>query len=196
MDQLDDSIWERADIDIAARPLFLLRDTDRDEMLRRLEAIRIRKRFDGDVPVPGVGGEEVTVEISSRMNSCLRRAVAKIAFNYVVWLHGREFALHPMFDQVRDFIRNGTASELPLVQASTAPILTDDTRSERQTKGHLVKANLNIKGLVLAAWVSLFNSITYTVVLARPFTGIYRPGLRRGHLFDWESGEIQGLTAV
>jgi hypothetical protein len=196
MDELIESVKGRADIDIQARPLFFLRDSDREEMLRRLEAIGIRKRYEDEVPGPAGPGESMPVETSSEINGHLKRAVAKIAFDYLAWSLGAEFVLDPMFDKIRNFVRYATDLGFPIVQASTLPILADDARDERQTRGHLVKVNLDETGLNLGGWVSLFNELTYVVVLARPYGGIHRPDLRRGHMFDWESSEIHELAVI
>lgn len=196
MGELNDSLRHRADLDIEARPLVFLPDSARDEMLRRLEAVGIHKEYEREVAGPGTPGELISVEMSSQINTRLRRAVAKIAFNYLAWIHGCGFATEAMFDDIRTFVREGRNPSFPMVAVSMEPILADDTRVERQTNGHIVKINLNVTGLVLAGWVSLFNGPTYSVVLARPFRGVYRPDLRRGHLFDWEGGRIQELTAV
>jgi hypothetical protein len=128
-------------------------------------------------------GQEVIVEIKTKVDDFIFRAVAKIAFNYLVKIAGIEFATKSDFDPIRNYIRYGEKPNYKPVYFNQKPILAYDSNRIRQTNGHLLTLDWSSNGQNLLGQVSLFNFATYKVILARSFSGIYIP-IRSGHLFD------------
>jgi len=128
------------------------------------------------------------------------RAIAKIAFNYVAHQHGSNFVLRSDFDDVRNYIRYGTApswtARTPVVLPFHKPILYDDKPLSRQTNGHLITFDWNNGRTGFLSQVSLFNTITYHVGICPEFKGLWRDDYYRGHHFNTEERTIAPLTRV
>lgn len=137
----------------------------------------------------------VQVATTFRIDPIVRRAVAKIAFNYLAWAVGPGFALGPDFEPIRAYIRHGIMPTYEPVQPSNDPVLADDTATRRQTVGHLVTVGWVGGARHLLAQVALFNDIKYEVLLARNFTGLWRE-IRSGHHFDPTQRKVTRLVGV
>jgi HNH endonuclease len=133
------------------------------------------------------------LDLQARIDDMIFRCVAKIVFNYLAWRQGADFVRLNQFNAVRSFVRYGTRASYPLVAVQTAPILTDDTPSNRQTVGHLVTAAWTRDSRHIVGQLSLFNSVTYAVSLAKDFAGVWRP-LRIGHHFNYQTSCIDKLV--
>lgn len=133
------------------------------------------------------------------IDQIVQRGFCKIAFNYLAYVQGREFALHKDFNAVREFIRYSRGSSEDFFFANQPPILHNDRLFKKhgfnvkETNGHLLV--LEWRGSNLVGLVSLFNHTSYLIRLARSFSGIWRP-MRAGHHFDVESEEINEMQAV
>lgn len=124
------------------------------------------------------------------------RCVGKIAFNYLAWCIGADFVRGGSFNPLRAYVRHGTLAPYPLVRVVDRPILADDTMESRQTDGHLVTASWTTPGNHhIVGQVSLFNSITYSVSLARDYVGLWLP-LVTGHHFSHQTGAISMLVSA
>src|SRR5258708_7399819 len=78
------------------------------ERIRELVLTRFPKfREEGklDLPPPDRVDGKMLVEIKSKVDQLLARAIAKIAFNYMAFHAGAKFALSANFDPARRFIR-------------------------------------------------------------------------------------------
>ena len=133
------------------------------------------------------------LDLRGRVDENGLRCVSKIAFNYVAWCQHADFVLLPTFNPIRSFIRHGTLAPYPLVVLRRRPILTSDTEDTRQTNGHLVAAAWTPDNKHIVGEVSLFNSLTYVISVARDFEGVWRP-LRTGHHFEHKTGKITLLV--
>jgi HNH endonuclease len=139
----------------------------------------------------------IQLQIAAQVDDTIFRAIAKIAFNYAAYVHGPGFVLRSDFDDARNYIRYGTHPRwTPVVRPFKAPILTDDLPHFRQTNGHLITFDWNYKQTGLVAQISLFNAITYRVLLCPRYSGLWRGNVRRGHHFDIESRVISPLTCI
>lgn len=133
---------------------------------------------------------KLNVNIEFIIDTILARGVAKIGFNYMANMCGGTFACHDDFNMIRQFIRY---DKTPLgelretIEPSNQPILEDES-SNRRRLGHILGLMWDIKRRHVLAKVSLFNSITWTVMLAKDFSGIFRE-IKSGHFYD-----IQNLT--
>lgn len=130
-----------------------------------------------DVP-PALVGPTILVEAQGIIDTTVMRAIAKIAFNYLVKVWGRDYVLAARFDRIRDFIRGVNTGQL--VRIRKKPILADETDRWRYFDGHLIVVER--RGDALIGMVSLFNSFTYEVMLC-PDLGLTYP-IRSGHAFD------------
>lgn len=145
---------------------------------------------------PGPGDDrQIPVYITTQIDPLVKRCVAKYAFNYLARMTDREFVLRSDFDVVRKFIRYGEAPSYSLVEVDGRPILAKDTRTRRQTEGHLVTASWAADNRSIVGQVSLFNRLTYRVSLARNFTGLWRP-LQFGHHYDLVRRRVDSMTAT
>jgi hypothetical protein len=172
-------------------------ESDSRRLIDKLGQIGIKFSQQGffESPIPTDG--KVKLEILATVDATIFRAIAKIAFNYVAYVHGKEFVLKSDFDAARNYIR---FAKLPqwetIVQASPKPILFDDKVNLRQTSGHLITFDWNLGGTGFLAQVSLFNSVTYRVALCPTYSGIWHDGMRVGHHFDIDEKTISPLAST
>ncbi len=171
-----------------------------DAGLRRIRALVLARfpkyREDGqlDLPPPALVDGKALVEIKSKVDRLLARAVAKISFNYMALHAGTHFALNASFDPIRRFIRfdEGPEDWRQFVQFLSKPLLAEETDELLVTRGHILILGWKDLG-TLTVTLSPYNSMAYEVTLARGFKGIWQP-LKVGHVFDWEHHEILPLT--
>src|SRR5579864_1436713 len=135
---------------------------------------------------------EMEVEVTLTVNQGIRRCIAKYAFNYLALVCGSEFVRGPDFDITRRFIRYGGVPPYPLVVPSSKPILYDDRPSARRTDGHLLTLSWTAS-LDLVGQVSLFNHITYHVLLCRRYGGLLWRPVRRGIHYDLDRKIVKPL---
>jgi HNH endonuclease len=123
----------------------------------------------------------------------IRRCVAKIAFNYLAWALAEEerLLLRSDFDTVRSYIRDGVISDNELVFVAGGPRLTEDSRRDSLVEGHMIGLGWNMGEHILCN-LSIFNAMTYQVVLSRKYGGIWFP-LTNAHSFDVTNGEARAL---
>jgi hypothetical protein len=170
---------------------------DHERVVQKLQAAGVRFRQESYLSNPITDDGKVLLEIAAAMDQTIFRAIAKIAFNYMAHEHGTEFALRSDFDDIRNYVRYGTAPRwaprMPVVVPVAKPILFDDRPQERQTNGHLITFDWHAGHMGFMAQVSLFNTVTYKVRICPVFSGIWRPDFGRGHHFDIEDRKITRL---
>lgn len=171
------------------------RAEDQQRLIGRLAELGVNFIPKGRFEEPVTDADnKVWVETTFAVDQTVYRAVAKIAFNYAAKMHGSDFVRMADFDETRNYIRHGNLSIGPLVRVSRKPILEDDSiDGERQTDGHLVCLGWAGYKTSIVGSVSLFNELTYDVILCRKFSGVWRE-VAVGHLFDPSSREITPLT--
>ncbi len=144
---------------------------------------------------------EVTVQQEFEFTSEMQRAAAKIAFNYLTYCEGAEYALLEAFDPIRKYIRYG---EKP--SSSLSPVIsTDGLPFDRINAGnvvlkdgpkrpviHFVGLGTNAERNVVGA-ITLFGFMTHRVMLAQAFTG--RLPEPRAHLYNLKMREVFELGA-
>jgi hypothetical protein len=167
---------------------------DPDEAKRVLAEKGIAFNIKG-VASPDVPREDIGVEMSLTIDDIVWRAVAKIAFNYLAYFQGCEFALHPAFDVIRRFIRYGERPDYPLIQVTDEAILGDEPIEGERRLGNLVTTDIAIDGVSICAQVSLLNALTYRVALAVELPDAPPVGIRRGHFFNLGNHRILELEA-
>jgi hypothetical protein len=128
----------------------------------------------------------VEVFAESILDDIIFRGVAKIAFNFLTYVKGPDFVLRSDFDDMREYIRTGKKPSQPPVIVTKMPILRGDDTSYRQTNAHVVVVGWDKTNRGIVCLVSLFNHLTYHVVLCASYSGIWHP-LSAGRHFDLES---------
>ena len=159
------------------------------------ERIRAVLRGQGVVPTqwrPLVPPQdrEVTVEQEFEVTPQMQRAFAKIAFNYLAYCEGPEYALLGEFDGIRKFIRYGErpASSLPpVISHPGLPFSKIDAGKvvlrdgEKRPVVHFVSLRSNTERNVVGA-ITLFAFMTHRVMLAEAFPG--RLPTPHAHLYN------------
>lgn len=160
------------------------------------ERIRSRLRELGLGPTKAISRDQVQprTDIKTRVK-CefdfnMSRCVAKIAFNYLV--HALEenigLLLREEFDAVRNYVRYGPNPEQPIVYVSEKPNFEDNRRGSF-VNGHILAVGWDITNENIGCGLSLFDAMTYRVVLCRKYRGIWF-ALHRAHSFDFETGNV------
>jgi hypothetical protein len=171
---------------------------DQERLLALLARQRITfsKLDDFSAPHGLFDGSDIAVEVTFTINKGIRRCMAKYALNYLAFVCGSAFALGSDFDVIRNFVRYGDMPDYDLVIEQFDPILRDDSPQRRQTSGHLLTVSWAASGVDLVGQVSLFNSVTYAVSLARGYSGaVWRP-VRSGLHFNLRKRIVEPLFAV
>jgi hypothetical protein len=185
-----------SDIDPSQEIRLISRSREMDQRLitaLQQRGIHFQARAESGAP-PSVDGL-APIEVAMHFDAVILRCVAKISFNYIAYVAGADFAKGRDFDVVRAFIREGQSAGYPLVVRRARPILADDTPTIRQTNGHLLTVSWTRDLRHLVGQVSLFNGPTYSVSLARDYSGVWLP-LRIGHHFDLETRQITHLASA
>jgi hypothetical protein len=170
---------------------------DHERLVEKLRTLDIKFVKQGVLEQPMTEDGKIQLQIATQVDDTIFRAIAKIAFNYVAWVHRADFVLRSDFDGLRDYIRYGKQPWwAPAVRPFKVPILADDLPQFRQTNGHLITFNWNYTQMGLVAQVSLFNTITYHVLFCLKYSGIWYEDIRRGHHFDIESRTVTPLTST
>lgn len=154
------------------------------ERLRRLLVEQgIAYQEERQMEPPGAGpGEEVTVRHAFVVTPPMKRALAKIAFNYFASID-RASALLAGFDAVRRYVRWGTEPAYPVVRAvkdTRLGILGDEGKIP---VGHYITVETDLHGRAVLAHLSLFHWMTYQVVLA-PEVPRTLSSVPSGHFFN------------
>ncbi|MBW8003453.1 MAG: HNH endonuclease [Planctomycetes bacterium] len=177
--------------------VFFHGNTEKSQVIDALGAKNIpfeEKTILPHIPLDRDGYGEVEVKYS--FDLLIHRAICKIAFNFLAWRMDRDFVLRDDFNDVRDFVRDGKLPEPHIVCVTSEPIFLDDSVTIRQTDGHIITLNWSRRTLDIISKVSLFNHLTYEVVLSRNYSGPWRPDLRVGRLFEHRNGSIREVHAT
>ena len=135
---------------------------------------------------------KLNVKVEFIIDAILARGIAKIGFNYMAKMCGSTFACKDDFNRIRQFIRYG---ELPpgelreTIEPSSRPLLANDDFNRRRF-GHILLVEWDITRRHVLAKVSLFNSIAWTIMLARNVSGIFRE-IKSCHFYDIQHREVK-----
>jgi len=167
------------------------------EMIEQVLAKKgIFPEFQKEIPLSDKKSEKLLVEYEASIDGIIRRAIAKIAFNYLTYWQGAEFALQEVFNPIRFYIRKGEKEENALfVMIRTESILKDEPSQEFRRLIHVITVNWAQSGYSIVSQVSLLNFLSYTVQLVRNYPGQI-PNLRKGHFFNLGDHKIYELKAV
>ncbi len=124
--------------------------------------------------------EKVTVEHEFNVDTTLRRAAGKIAFNYAAKILGPDAMRRRAFDPLRQFVRYDQ-EPVPLVSAKHLSVLEGPEASTTRT--HICGLQWLSSDRQLAGIVSLFNEVTYGITMCRSESDEWATVVS-GHLFD------------
>jgi hypothetical protein len=131
---------------------------------------------------PIKAGEKVLVAIDAKVEDTnIRAAIAKIAFNYLAYIRGRDFASWPMFNAVRNLVFRGTEPTIIVTKSSPLTIHGDNLEAARR-KGYIVALDLARDRATLNGYVEFVGLLAYRVKL-----GIFGPisiPISSGHYYD------------
>lgn len=106
-------------------------------------------------------------------NSLIRRAVAKISYGLICVKLPFSYVLSPSFDAIRQYILSGSGRHLATANFVHTCFMTDNTRPL-----HKIHISLNRRDNLIAAFVCLFGTFRYTVLLSDNFISYFEwPGL-------------------
>lgn len=170
-----------------------------DEELEKLREILTKAGWNpqihGELPPPVDNAENansIDIEINYRIDRRMKRAIAKIAFNYfAIAMEAKgmyELLDDPNVDKVRSFIRFDDDASFDPVEVTDEPILSLDERNRRHTDSHLAVLDWLFYSngrKDLRVSVSLFNHLTYHVSFIPNFETRPLPDIVIGHQFDF-----------
>lgn len=136
-------------------------------------------------------GAEVGIRLSGSIDRTLRRAVAKITFNYLAF-HYPAIATMEQFSTLRRYVRYDEILGADPVTLSSQPLVAGTT-AEQAPCAHAVAVE-HKNGLILGH-VTLFFRFRYHVVLADGGFLVEPTIVNRGHIFNVDSLEILELTS-
>jgi hypothetical protein len=142
--------------------------------------------------VPPEKSRSILCEVEGTIDRQIFRAIAKIAFNYLLYWAGPHFLLEQSFNPVRRYIRYGESPGYALVAVRENAILADEPLVGERRLGHLITSNWAENRNSIVGQVSLFNWVTYCVSLLRDYSGERRV-VKRGHFFDVSNRRILEL---
>jgi hypothetical protein len=149
--------------------------------------------FRKEIPLPDKRLDKLLVEFDVILDSTIRRAIAKISFNYLAYWQGAQFVLQDAFNPIRLYIRNGVQKDTSFIRMSGESILKDEPSQEFRRLAHIVTVNWAKSGSSIISQVSLNNYFSYTVQLATNSPSP-RPNLRKGHRFNLGDHKIYELV--
>jgi type I restriction enzyme S subunit len=135
-------------------------------------------------------GQTVGVLHAFDVDATLRRAAAKIGFNYATKILGPDIMRRSDFDRIRRFIRFGDELE-QLVTAQEGSVLTGSDAAT--SRGHALAVGWLQARNELIGVVSLFNRVTYGIRLCESQSAEWAHVSAR-HLFDPVSRVISELS--
>lgn len=139
-------------------------------------------------------GQRVLVVVDAVMEDILLyRAIAKIAFNYLAYKMSRDFALKPIFDRTRAFIRQDSEATILVKKIPPMKIFGDREEAARR-RGHIVAIELAADGTTISGFVEFFGVMTYKVTLGK-FGQLAIP-ISAGHYFDITSKQVIPMDAT
>ena len=165
-------------------------------LIGKLGELGVPFKQKGIIPQPLTKDGQVETLALYQIDQIILRAIGKTAFNYAAYVQGPSFVLRDDFNEFRMYIRHKKEpSWKPAILPSSRPILYDDSPRWRQTNGHLLTFGWSSNNRGILVQVSLFNSITYHVLLCPYLSGLWHQ-LSVGHHFDVESRTVSKLGSA
>ena len=188
--QILDGSWRSERVDYRKGLKLFGPDEATASMRRALEVQGVTLNY-RPLAAPETGVPELLEECTIPV--LLRRAVSKIAFNYLAFRFGRELVLLPAFDPIRTYIRAGTELALPPVHVSHDLPFRTDRPAEERPQVHFLAIDGHGSHRNLLGAMTLFGYHGYTVVLAENFAGPW-PELPLAHLYNVKTQMVTEMT--
>lgn len=155
-----------------------------DRIATMLDRLPGKRHVTGEtVGLPIFQSQSLRVEVNTRFDAVLARALAKIGLNYAAKTRGGAFALRPEFDPIRSFVRSGTGHHSDFV---TMRGPTDGTiRETGGPRGHQLGLDLSSDGTRILALVSPFTSqYSYVITLTSAYKAAVWTEVRASHFYS------------
>lgn len=139
-------------------------------------------------------GASIRVEQIATIDRVVFRAVAKLAFNYLIGTFP-QLSRMPQFREIRDYIRFDKDPSFRPVNARFAPVITNEPAGRRY-EGHVFTLRHDPDSRATSASVALFNQVRYDVTFSPTgfLIGVPREFMTSGHFFETRTGEIHELA--
>jgi hypothetical protein len=171
---------------------------DSERLLRRWKEVCPTFVYGDTIDSPVDGNGMILLHAEHQNSSVVLRCLCKIAFNYMAYTCGQQFALSSLFDSLRSFIRHDSGDPGDAegrVFVKNMPIIAQEiVNGQRVTDGHVLTIDCRPHDRVVEVQVALFNSFHYRIPMCRDY-----PGHRftRGHHFDVNTREASEMkTAI
>ena len=194
LEALERGDWNKSD-DIDRQHLVILSYSDvhiLERIRRALIKLKLGVEILDTIDETTAGQRVLVVVDAAKEDILLYRAIAKIAFNYLACKMRRDFALRPIFDRTRAFIRQGSEATIPVKKIPPMKISGDREEAARR-RGHIVAIELAADGTTIQGFVEFFGVMTYKVTLGK-FGQLAIP-ISAGHYFDVTSKRVIQMDA-
>lgn len=191
LDEIPDKEYLENNFDLKAQKSIVVFGADIELVTKRLTEKNISFNPEGEF-CPSGENMDLGCEVTGKIYQAIFRALAKIAFNYLAYWAGPDFVMREPFHPIRRYIRFGEKASYPFVIIIEKAILGDEPIVGKRRVGHLITLDWSKNKLSIVSQVSLFNLMTYSVLLAKDYSGnnfIYR----KGSFFNVANNEIYEL---
>jgi hypothetical protein len=179
---VESGAWKSANVDWKRGIRLLGPDEALLRMRTALEAQGVMLNY-RPIELPESQGDGLQIVQEFRISEDIKRGIAKVAFNYLAFRFGASLALHPAFDAIRNYIRQGAIPALPPVESTLdLPFRLPDTATH-QPVVHWISLETHPAHMNFLGIVSLFSLVKHVVVLAQDFRGPW-PELPVAHLYN------------
>ena len=192
LDEIPDKEYLEKNFDLKAVKSIVVLGADTEVVQKHLTEKSISFKPEGEF-CPSEDNHDLGCEVTFQIDQIIFRALAKIAFNYLTYWAGPEFVIRQPFNPIRRYIRFGEKESYPFVIIIEKAILGDEPVVGKRRVGHLITLDLSRNKQSIVSQVSLFNLMTYSVLLARDYNGddfLYR----KGSFFNLGDNEIYELA--
>jgi hypothetical protein len=166
------------------------RTGDLSRLIARLGEIGLRfSETNRSMDQPIATGSKMTVAHEFNVDTTLRRAAAKIGFNYAAKVLGCAVMMRNDFELIGRFIRHGEEPQQLVSAQDWSPLVGQSAAS---SNAHVCALGWEPARCELIGLVCLFNRVTYGIRLAHSATNEWA-GVSFRHLFDAVTRSISEL---
>ncbi len=166
-------------------------DEDRDAILRELSRLGVDFHQEGELPSIDIKHNPIAeLSISYTDVEIMKRALCKLAFNYLASQYGSAFALRTEFNDLRRYIREGSPPSWPFFLASRKEISLKSSARAGIEKCHYFMLDYGQDEREIVCRVHLFGTLDYNVRLAQSYSGLIRLDFAKGHYFNFDKKEV------
>ncbi len=140
--------------------------------------------------------ETLNTNLIYTFDNIILRAICKISFNYFAKWNTTDDILDNNFNNIREFIRNGTFPPTDFFNHNNRPILKSDSPESNQRLCHIITIEPDINNEFIISRISLFNHSAFTILLGRLNQAPKNIIMKRGHVFNIKKLEVCELSFV